>query len=719
MTNVARLQLSLSDIARLADVQRPVVSMWRKRPLAGHAFPSPIGLANGEERFDAREVADYLAATSRGNNPDAADDLVAHTKLTRVTDLDEDTTVHGLTAFLCLTTVTDEPLSSLSTAELHLLARTTDPDDTFLLREIDALGRELPTLAAHADDLADASYSASAAFELLLRQRGASTYPGHVAATLTPAARDLVARTAIALAAEAGAEAPLFMDITDSSGDLLLTTTMAYAGEFAPSVASLALDSPIARLARRRLRVHDIHRLDVVRDEAGDFAMVGAKTGAAVHVLQVPPAGEPVMSDLEVLDVVGNLIVQLDDDSRVVVIGPASALTDRPATGELDLARDAVIRTDRLRAAIRLPKGLLPRSPRRPLALWALGPAHPAVAVRDRWTTVADISDRSLDDALSEVIVTDVVAAMTPDERSIKPEPEAVVAGVDEAEQVVGHQFRLARRVLTSTILPGRKPLVDRVMRTPHPSGTSGRLVVERAARVEQLITQLAPSTLDSLRVQALIGDDHGTSARVQARSTTVEQAVRDGWLQVIPGNRIDLDHLTATSASGRAVIGPAEVLSGATDSARRIDLLTFAAHYSSGRLTEPGDVIVCTSARAGAVVDAKGGAVVQAPARVLRITEAGRSHLLPAVLALDVTASTGPGAGDWRRWQVRVLTGGTAQVLSETAEVIDSERQRLQARIAALDDLAAHLINGATSGALTITHAPTTSPNSLATEGI
>ena len=71
MTNVASLQLSLSDIARLADVKRPVVSMWRRRPLAGHSFPRPVGMVFGEERFDAREVAAYLAVTGRGNNRDA------------------------------------------------------------------------------------------------------------------------------------------------------------------------------------------------------------------------------------------------------------------------------------------------------------------------------------------------------------------------------------------------------------------------------------------------------------------------------------------------------------------------------------------------------------------------------------------------------------------------------------------------------------------------
>lgn len=714
MTNVARLQLSLSDIARLADVQRPVVSMWRQRPLASHDFPSPVGQVAGEERFDAREVADYLAATGRGNNPEATDDLVAYAKLTQVSALDEVTTVHGLSALLCLATMTDEPLGSLSTAELHHLARTADPDDSFLVREIAELGRDVETFAGHADDLASASYSPSAAFERLLRQQASSTYPGHAATTLAPAAQALVARTAIALAADTGADAPFFVDVTDSSGDLLLATTSAYAGELASSVATRALDSPMGRLARRRLRVHDVHRLDVVTDVAGDFVVPGGASETVVHVLQVPPAGVPGLSDLDVLDLVGNLVVQLSDDSRVVVIGPASALTDRPATAELDLARDAVIRGDRLRAAIRLPKALLPRSPRRALALWALGPAHPAVAVRDRWTAVADVSDHTLDASLVDAIVTDVVAAMTPDERSAKAGSAAPVAGTDEAEQVVGHQFRVARRVLTSSILPGRKSLVERAIRS-RSTATGLPQAVEQAAAIERLIAQLGPSHLDDLVVEPHAVDHLGSTAKSQL--TTVDQAVLDGLLRVIPGNRLESDHLTLGS-EGRAVLGPAEIVSGATDGIQRIDLMTFAAHYPAGRLTEPGDVIVSTSPRVGAFVDIEGGSVVQSPARVLRITEAGRSHFLASVLALDVTAANGPSAGDWRRWQLRVLTDEAVDVLAATTATLDEERHELLARIAALDDLALHLIDGAASGALTITHTPSESPKTLAMEG-
>ncbi len=703
MTKAARLQLSLSDIARLADVRRPVVSMWRQRPLAGQAFPSPIGVVAGEERFDALEITDYLSATGRGNNREAGDDLAAHAKLAQMTSLDETVAVDGLTALLCLTAMTDTALGDLSAGALRDLAAEADPDDTFLRREITALGRELEPLAAHADALANASFSPRAAFERILSQHAQQVLPGHAAVTLTPAARSLVARAATALAADAGMETPLFVDVTDSSGDLLLATSSAYAAELAPSLATVAFDSPTARLGRRRLRVHDQHRIDVSVDAAGDFSIDGRAAEGAVHVLQLPPAGSPGLSDLAVLEAVGELIVQLADDSRVVVIGPASALTDGPVSADVDRARDAVLRSDRLRAAVRLPQGLLVRSPRRPLALWALGPAHPAVAVRDRWTVVADVNDRPLDDAVIDGLVTDVMAAMTPDDRSANAGLLPSEAVIDEPDHVRGHRFRFARRVPTTSLLPGRKALVGRAIQ---PEATSGSPTGPEALAVtiDRLVDDLGCSSpLAGLRVEAPPPLQGRGPARVGL--TTVGNGMADGDLRVIAGKRLNAGHVT-TGREGRVVIGPVEVIGQSPVGARRIDPLTFAGEYPSGRFTEPGDVIFSTSPRIGAFVDSVGGSVVQSPARILRITQAGRRRFLPAAIARDASA-TPEAAKDWRRWRVRVMAGAPDVALTATMDTIRRERQALAARIATLDDLANALIDGVAGGAVTITRPP------------
>ena len=82
ITSSAVLRLGLSDVAQLAHVQRPVVSMWRARSAGSdRPFPAAIDAARGQEWFDGTAVVDWLIATGRGNNPTARDDLAAYASL--------------------------------------------------------------------------------------------------------------------------------------------------------------------------------------------------------------------------------------------------------------------------------------------------------------------------------------------------------------------------------------------------------------------------------------------------------------------------------------------------------------------------------------------------------------------------------------------------------------------------------------------------------------
>ncbi len=444
MARTSTLQLSLTDIARLAEVRRPVVSMWRNRPVAGHPFPQPVTNDGGTERFDAFEVVEYLTATGRGNAQVAREDVAAHASLALPTRLPDDIVFNGLTALLTLGVVSGEPLSDLTAGEIVDLATTHDHDDMLLLREVVTLAPELETFAAHADALADASWSPAAAFELLLDQRVRRGGADLSAVALRPEAADLVARVAVALVAEAGWQTPLFVDASGSGGDLLLATSRTYAAGLAPSVASPALDTPLARLTRRRLRVHDLHRVDVrgdLHEPESDLDLGDVPRNGSIHVLHLPDATDPSKSDVEVLDAIGRLVDQLSEDSRVVVLGPASALTDRPSSAEADRARDAVLRSDRLRAAIRLPDGLVVRSPRRALALWVLGPAHPDLPISERWTVVGLAPGPTLTDAVIDDIVGDVVASLA------------------RPNQAGRHAYHFARRVVTSYSHPRPKGL--------------------------------------------------------------------------------------------------------------------------------------------------------------------------------------------------------------------------------------------------------------------
>ena len=56
------LLMTMTDIAELAEVQRPVVTTWRRRY---PDFPRPAGGDEAQPQFDPREVADWLLTTGR------------------------------------------------------------------------------------------------------------------------------------------------------------------------------------------------------------------------------------------------------------------------------------------------------------------------------------------------------------------------------------------------------------------------------------------------------------------------------------------------------------------------------------------------------------------------------------------------------------------------------------------------------------------------------
>ena len=121
-TPIGTLRMTLSDVAALARVQRPVVSMWRKRSSTGPLpFPQAIETLRGVEHFDASEVTAWLQATGRGNNQEARNDVAIYAKPASTASeppRDNRQTFDGLTSLLTLKVVTGETLSEASAAEL-------------------------------------------------------------------------------------------------------------------------------------------------------------------------------------------------------------------------------------------------------------------------------------------------------------------------------------------------------------------------------------------------------------------------------------------------------------------------------------------------------------------------------------------------------------------------------------------------------------------------
>ena len=248
------LRLSLPDVAQLARVQRPVVSVWRTRSAgSGSPFPAPIATELGQEWFGAAEIVDWLEATGRGNNPDARQDAAAFASLQDSSPVGDEQVFHGLTALLCLAAASGGALRGMDAADVLDLADEHDPDDECLYAEIDALGERLDGLVRYAGLLVDAAFSPVAAFEKLMSERFRHHVAGQTAVALTTPTLDLVAAIAIGMADQAGIDLPTFVDPTGGGSDLLIALAEAAEDPRVVEVATAPGEGAAARLARRRL----------------------------------------------------------------------------------------------------------------------------------------------------------------------------------------------------------------------------------------------------------------------------------------------------------------------------------------------------------------------------------------------------------------------------------------------------------------------------------
>lgn len=670
-TRTQGLRMSLADVAALAKVQRPVVSMWRKRS-SGSPLPFPMAVdqVNGIELFDAANITDWLQATGRGNNPDAAADAASFARLERADGLSLHSrrSLDGLTSLLALKVLTGRELGGSSTAELLDAADEADPDDAFLYSELEAVGPALPGLANFADRLADSAFSAPAAFEKLLAHRFKAGLREQSDTALTEAALKLVAATALELAATLDRK-PLFVDSTPGGSDVLLSIVQQF-GESGP-VAFLAgdHDGGASRFARRRLAVHGADAAPVRVDAKGAFTV----SGPAVHVAQYPAPGDPGLDSAGILLGVENILMQMDDSQRAVVIAPARVLCDA-LQGEAGNLRAGLLRSGRLRAIVRLSPGLLRAKPREPQALWVLGPSFAEVPIADRWTMVADLSTTPLTLDVSQDVISDAVASM------------------GDRATIRAHSFRFARLVQTRVLLAGHGSLVG-VPPARTPTAADGN---EAALRIEELVRVVQS---ERAALPALPGVQPAGAGSAPG-PVTVQHLLNAGNLKYLMGTRVaetDMNHKT-----GIRILGREELLDPHNTQERFITLLNLASKYPAGRLTEPGDVVFCTSPRPAAVVDAEGGAVVVFPARILRIDAGDPGGLVPAAVVRDIN-SLDAADKTWRNWRLRRTAEGQRRPLAVTLETLQHAQAQARERLKQLEELATLITDGVAGGSLTL----------------
>jgi hypothetical protein len=715
MAQRAALLMTMSDIAALARVKRPVVSVWRARAAdTAHPFPVPVTQRRGQALFDAGQVGEWLNDTHRGNNPDARADAAAHATLDDATRQGATqqvatsmaptaataSTFTALTALLALRRSLGHALSAMSDDELLDAADELDPDDESLYREIEGADGRVD-LAGYVDNLVEAAYIENVAFERLITDRSAPESAYRDGSTLSTLALQLMAETALALAATQSSDAT-FVDASGTSSDIIIAITNEPANERTEQFTVLSADgdSANARLFRRRMIAHGIPRRPLHVQDDGSFVV----TGAGVHLGQFP--AQAAVTAIEILTAIDQVALQMDDEQLAVMIAPAGVLCDAGLSRQGDELRSIVLRSGRVRAIVRLPVGLLPRKPQQALALWILGPAHEGIDLADRWTLVADLTAHRLDATSISDLVSDLVASL------------------GDRATVRAHAFRFARLALTRKLIASRDSLIAGASALPTRSMPLLPTGTDLAIQVDALLIALGEVTpahdLADLNVEA-------TASPTMTRTLTIEQRIAARQLTYIPGNRLDdsaivtgaADVSSAAVASGIRVIGPAEIRGELPLGFRSIDRLLFATDYPAGRITEPGDVIFCTSPNPRAIVDTDGTSVVTFPARILRLgpgsggvrdlkTE-GLGVLIAEIVAADINALP-PQHKRWRSWMLREVNATERVALLQALTSVRSLRDAAAVRMTRLDELTTLLMAGSAAGTLTLTPASNTS---------
>ena len=399
--------LTLQDIADLACVSRPVVSMWRRRPQVGGKvvpFPKPVRRTGRTEHFDREEIVAYLETTGRGNNVDNRLDAPAAAVPDGV-DLEDAVT------FLCLHALTGAELMDRTATELSDLAEHADPHDRLLLREVRAVAG-VTNLLRYVDDLVEASYGVPDALERVERgrlrrdagKRRLSNELADLLCSITSAVR---------------------VDLTDDTVALVPPADHRLTRRLAEGFAGIVLaDDPAARAMRRRAVINGIEVLD--------------DATALVRVLSV--VGMP---DADAMRATDDLVLELRPTDVGVVVGAASLLCD-PLVGDLQQSRSATLRPGNLVLAARLPRGLWKGAHRQSLALWVLRGAGEAGSV---W-----LADLDAEEIVPDDLASDVLAALQHTERrSYRYARRAELATVLAAASVVPRGVRAVRLARTET----------------------------------------------------------------------------------------------------------------------------------------------------------------------------------------------------------------------------------------------------------------------------
>jgi hypothetical protein len=639
--------VTMREIAAFAQVRRPVVTVWRRRHRASsRPFPSPHQQRGGQELFSREEVVAWLEETERGNNPDARAEA-ATTALLSDPRLEAPRSLDALSALLVVRGLTGEPLTGMDRDEVLDVADAFDPDDTFLIHELEQAD-DLLSLVQATEQLVSASWSVSDAHERLLSAR----LPAVIERTILSS--DAI-RTMVALASPLLRELGPDTGLLDPSGcrfDLMAELATA-------TDASLALLDGTTRSHRLNRRILRLAKVvpTLISAEGGWSAH-----GPTLSVLVLPQPARPFDDPVALLAVIDDVAVQLTDEQALLVLAPAALLTD-PLKGTAASQRDQLLRAGYVRAVVRLPAGMMPARARESMALWLVASADPTPPA-DRRTLVADISRRPLDAPTIDGLASDLLAALL---------------GV---ESVRRRAWAHLHPVTTTSLLVGSGSLVP--PRSVSPSESSSPASLNGADWVIRLSADAA---------NYLPG--HGLAVANQPSDrVSLLHAEGQGWVRVIPGRRFDIASLNGALEAPVRCWDAAAVADPQTQ--RVVDRLALHRHLDP-ILTEPGDVVFVNRPQPVARFDADGGAAVFSPVRILRVR--ADAPLVPSVLAMRLNAET---STDWRSWTLPAIP--QPQPLAAAHAELATHRAHLLAELADLDQFTTDLTTAVESGQLNLT---------------
>jgi hypothetical protein len=678
--------MSMPEIAELADVQRPVVSNWRRRPLG---FPAPVAGDKAHPLFDARQVADWLVMTGRKNRDDIEPELSLYTLAGLARSYPGTDLVAAVTALICLRYLID-PDEALADgtdgvmASLRERAAAVDPADEMLLSEIRDIPHDAGWVVRLVDELVESAWDCHQASERIMASRHRFRASPLFENAVTPELARLIAEVSGARERARRTSSLTVTDPAAGAGDLMVAVTDLLGPDHEPRCIAAEADPALARLLRRRLTVRGVRAADMdVRAGAG---LLDSSRNPDVLVTQIPYRPAEDLDPFGILDFVDDAALRLTADRFAVVLGPASVLVGDLPTGPAARRAD-LLKADMVEAVIRLPGGCVPYRPGYETALWVLTQARGS-----RWrgrVLLADVSHRPL--------TTDVVRDLAEDVVTWRRDGYAPAAH----HRVFGVQADVGSLVASlGPLSAARRPASPRERKTG--ADTRITLATQYSADLDR-IGATASADRHHVRTEALTAADRHPVTESVGGLTRQRRLVMRKGTRITPG---DVD-----PSGHHVVLGPDEVLGMRRRGERRVDREVFASRYPNAKLTQPGDVLVTMTPRPGAIIDWDGYAIAEYPVRILRIPPAETEQFTPRVLRAllfgDGSGTRPAGAvraaGSVDEQRLLLLPPGQVRAFDDLLASIDGRRALAQREIDMLDELRQVTTGGLIDGTLTL----------------